>query len=176
MSHLTCSHCHIGSRASQCHFTSSHPFMCTWLFELPLPCLFLLLPPVLPPLPDTCHGACRELHGRSPVQLQFREHGQPGLCHTRHTSSTVLISPIDVECEHLEGTTECHCSAANCMFSNCVRLVIPSLFFFLPYRFFGPSHLLGVVVFCPLDFHSHSRHRHCACLRVIERAKSWRCF
>ena len=32
---------HIGSRASQCHFTSSHPCMCIWLF---LECR--LLPPV----------------------------------------------------------------------------------------------------------------------------------
>ena len=60
--------------------------MCTWLFERPLPCLSLLLPQVLlPPLPDSCHGAWREFHGRSPVQLQLREHGQPGLCHTRHS-------------------------------------------------------------------------------------------
>ena len=45
----------------------------------------LLLPPVpLPALPDVHPGAWWDLHGRSPVQLQLREHGQPGQLHTRH--------------------------------------------------------------------------------------------
>ena len=45
----------------------------------------LLFPQVfLPLLPDVYPGAWREFHGRSLVQLQLREHGQPGLCHTRH--------------------------------------------------------------------------------------------
>ena len=41
MSHPTCSHRHIGSRPRPCLVTSSHPCMCTWLFERPLPYLSL---------------------------------------------------------------------------------------------------------------------------------------
>ena len=49
-----------------CLVTSSHPCMCTWLFERSLPPVSHLLPQVLlPPLPDSCHGAWREFHGRS---------------------------------------------------------------------------------------------------------------
>ena len=58
----------------------------------------LLLPQVLlPPLPDVYPGASREFHEGSPVQLQLREHGQPGLCHTRHTSSMLddLLSLLE---------------------------------------------------------------------------------
>ena len=46
-----------------CLVTSSHPCMCTWLFlERSLPPVSLLLPQVLlPPLPDSCHGAWRSM-------------------------------------------------------------------------------------------------------------------
>ena len=90
MSRTICSHRHIGSRPRQCLVTSSHPCMCTWLLEC---CLLPLSLPrsqvLLPPLPDSCHGAWREFHGRSPVQLRHRKHGQPGLCHT----PTQVMSP-----------------------------------------------------------------------------------
>ena len=76
---------HVAQVSSVClHF---HPWSsaCALVLECSLHTVSLLLPQVLlPPLPDSCHGAWRDFHGRSPVQLQLREHGQPGLCHTRH--------------------------------------------------------------------------------------------
>ena len=85
--HLCVHTSHVAQVSSVClHF---HPWSstCALVLECLLPCVSLLRPQVLlPPLPESCHGAWREFHGRSPVQLQLREHGQPGLCHTRHTT------------------------------------------------------------------------------------------
>ena len=77
---------HVAQVSSVClHF---HPWSSTCALVLEcclLLCVSLLRPQVLlPPLPESCHGAWREFHGRSPVQPQLREHCQPGLCHTRH--------------------------------------------------------------------------------------------
>ena len=36
-----CSYVTLAQGPRPCHFTSSHPCMCTWLFERPLPCLSL---------------------------------------------------------------------------------------------------------------------------------------
>ena len=80
---------HVAQVSSVClHF---HPWSsacalvleCCLLPRVSLPCSQILLPL----LPDSFHGAWREFHGRSLVQLQLREHGQPGLCHTRHNMS-----------------------------------------------------------------------------------------
>ena len=77
---------HLAQVSSVClHF---HPWSsacalvleCSLLPRVSLPCS----PVLLPPLPELHHGVWRELHGRSPLQLQLREHGQLGLCHTRH--------------------------------------------------------------------------------------------
>ena len=70
------------------------------LSVLPSPVSLLLLQVLLPPLPDVYPGAWRELHGWSPVQLQLREHGQPGLCHTRHSCS---ISEWEKRTHYLSG-------------------------------------------------------------------------
>ena len=83
---------HVAQVSSVClHF---HPWSsaCAPFLECSLHTVSLLRPQVLlPPLPDSCHGAWREFHGRSPVQLQLREHGQPRLCHTRHKSKEADI-------------------------------------------------------------------------------------
>ena len=76
--HRTC-----GSSLALC-VIPCHPCMrtCVWLLECSLlPSVSLFRPQVLlPPLLESCHGAWREFHGRSPVRLQLREHGHYGFC------------------------------------------------------------------------------------------------
>ena len=87
-----------------------HPWSsaCALVLECSLHPVSLLLPQVLlPPLPESCHGAWRDFHGRSPVQLQLREHGQPGLCHTRHMWSTRLWTFLEDEFQMVSVSSSC---------------------------------------------------------------------
>ena len=63
-------------------------------FERLLPPVSLLLLQVpLPPLPDSCHGAWREFHGRSLVQLRLREQWSAWTM----SHPTQVMSPKDME-------------------------------------------------------------------------------
>ena len=98
--HRTC-----GSSFALC-VIPCHPCMrtCVWLLE----CSLFTRLSTSSSSPSSTSSWClpwclREFHGRSPVQVQVREYGQPGLCHTRHTDSDISPVPVSNSVDNKSG-------------------------------------------------------------------------